>query len=88
MKKYLTYMITLAVILGFTACGGGDAAFEGTSVEVSIVTCDSGTIDTYTQLQSGDVIIKDEDNTTINTYHDIDGNKKICVDTGSAHIVR
>ena len=90
--KYLKYVLALFVVITFTACGGGgsggSAEFSGTTQEIDVVLCSSGTIDTYTELLSGDTIVKLEDPTVINTYHDIDGNKLICVDTGSAKIVR
>ena len=97
MKKYLTYLLSLAVILGFTACGTGseDASFKSTETIVSLtgITCVTGTptandIAGYETLFSSDVIVKDEDNTTIAIYHDVDGLKKVCLVNGSAHIVR
>lgn len=88
--KYLTYFLVTLGALTFTACGSGDADFSGTSGStVSIVDCNSSTVVTdYTPLQSADVVVQDDNNTIVNTYHDIDGNKRICVDSGSAHIVR
>lgn len=88
--KYLVYLLSAIVALTFTACGGGSSAdFEGTSTSISVVDCNSSTdITDYTELLSGDVIVKDESPTEISTYHDIDGNKRVCVDIGAAHIVR
>lgn len=94
--KYIKQIVlsgTLALFL--SACGGGDAAFEGTTTTISLdsITCVTGTptasdIAGYETLLSSDVIVKDEDNTTIALYHDVDGLKKVCLVNGSAHIVR
>jgi len=86
----IKFVITIfSIALFLSACGSGDAEFSGTSTTVSIVDCNSSVdVADYSALQSGDVIVKDEDNTSISTYHDIDGNKRVCVDNGSAHIVR
>lgn len=90
MKKIITCISVIAAISFFTACsGGGDANYGGTSTKVTIVDCNSSlVISDYTTLESGDTIIKDEDNTTVSTYHDIDGNKTICILSGSAYILR
>jgi hypothetical protein len=45
------------------------------------------TINTYIPVYSGDVIVKDDDNTSI-IYHDINGTKKVCLVSGSAHIIK
>ena len=90
MKKQIKYILITLTTLLFTACGGGEgsANFTGTTVDIDIVLCSSTTIANYTKLQSGDAIVKDDPNTIINTYHDIDGNKLICVSSGAAHITR
>jgi len=89
MKKYLIYTIIAVIALVFTACGGGDANYSGTSTQVNVVDCNSSTVITdYTTLLSEDVIVKDVDNTTISTYHDINGTKRLCILSGSAYILR
>jgi len=46
------------------------------------------TPDYYTCLESNDTIIKDNNNTTIQILHDIDDNKKVCVQSGSAYVLK
>lgn len=99
-KQIVKYSLPLIIALGFSACGGGggsDASFEsgnGTvqiDIDVQCVTNPAlNDIDTYIELKSEDTISKNGD-VTIVTYHDIDGNKKVCKDqnsTGSAYILR
>jgi len=78
-----------------SGCGGDDAKFKSGEVIIPLVgiTCVTGTptatdIAGYETLFASDVIVKDEDNTTIAIYHDVDGLKKVCLVNGSAHIVR
>ena len=88
-------LLTLAT-LSFTACGGGsdDASFKNSETMIDIdVNCTVGTqtqttIDTYIPVYSGDVIVKDDENTSVSIYHDINGTKKICLEYGNAHIIR
>ena len=99
MKKQLKkYALPLIIALGFSACGGGsDGSFDSsnsqTQIDISIACVTNPIvtdIDTYITLNSGDTISKSGD-VTIVTYHDIDGNKKVCKDqnsTGSAYILR
>jgi len=94
MKNIVSIITFTFITMGFNACGnGGDASFKDglIKIPVTIECVQSPTttdIDTYISLQGGDTIVKDEDNTTISTYHDTDGVKKICLVSGSAHIVR
>lgn len=98
MKKIYTIITISLLALLLSACGSGDAEFSGTSNSVDVVSCDGtngGTNDCnatsseyFTCLQSGDVLVKDIVGTTV-TIVDIDQTtKKVCVDTGAAHIVR
>ena len=94
----MKYIILLLTTLLFIACsGGGDASFKNENiilplVEVQCVTGSptSSDIGMYETLQSGDTIVKDDENATVIIYHDASGTKKIClVDNGStAHILR
>lgn len=88
-RIYKLIMITI-LGLGFYGCGedgGSDASFESTGS--TIIGCSDTTDipDGYTSLSSGDTIVKDSDDTEVVIYHDSDGNKKICVSTGSAYII-
>ena len=95
MKKILTIMAVTFITIGFNACsgGGGNASFENGETIIPItIACETTPtatdIDNYETLLSGDAIVKDDVNTTVSIYHDIDGNKKICLVSGTAHIVR
>lgn len=92
MKKILYIISFTSIALIFSACGGGSgdsASFKDAETIINIVDCNISTnINNYSVLQSNDVIVKDEDNTTVTTYHDVNNNKLICVSYGSAHIVR
>ena len=104
MKLNIKILLTITtIIIGFSACGGGsgDTTF-GSATGSGDTTLGSGeiiipidvncttpaTIATYIPLQSGDTIIKEDDNTSVNIYHDLDGTKKVCLDSGKAHILR
>jgi len=91
MKNIISITIFIFVTIGFTACGsGGDASFKNgeTIIPIDVNCTTPATIATYIPLQSGDAIVKEEDNTTVNIYHDLDGTKKVCLDSGKAHILR
>jgi hypothetical protein len=45
-------------------------------------------ISNYITLQSGDVIVKDNDGAEVSIYHDSDGIKKVCLEIAAAHIIR
>lgn len=85
MKKiYITTTILLAMI--FAGCGGGGgsggtAEGSGTS-NITITPCA-----TYIPVYTGDTIVKDSDGTSVEV-RDTDGQREICVLSGSAHIVR
>ncbi|MFK2823125.1 hypothetical protein ACOJTA_09455 [Malaciobacter sp. WC5094] len=96
MKKIYSIVLLIAVALGFTACGGGggsSSSFKNAIVDIN-VTCvaspSSNDFDTYITLYSGDKIVNDEPGTQVTTYHNINGEKKVCLvaNSGKAHIVR
>lgn len=96
MKNYIKYIsIVSLTALFLSACGGEDGSFKGegsTTISLVGITCvttpTATDIDGYETLESGDTIIKDDDNTSISIYHDVDGLKKVCLVSGSAHILR
>jgi hypothetical protein len=93
-KKYVSgEVITLILLLG--GCRGGEdqASFATSAMILDInVTCEqiptATNIENYITLQSGDVIVKDTDGAKISIYHDINGTKKVCLQTATAYIVR
>lgn len=87
-----TYVIItfVAASIGFIACGEGDSHFKNDTqtIPITIACTTPAVIDTYITLQSNDVIVKDSSDTSIIIYHDQDNIKKVCLESGSAHIVR
>ena len=93
--KIATLSLLTLLSLSFTACGGGsdDASFANSEtlidVDVNCTTTPNATdISNYITVNSGDVIVKKEDNTTISIYHDVNGTKKVCLESGSAYIIQ
>lgn len=94
--KIASLSLLVLATLSFTACGGGggdDASFKNSEtlidLNVSCVTTPTSTdISNYITVTSGDVIVKDDENTTISIYHDINNTKKACLVYGQAHIIR
>jgi len=87
MKKVIVTIAAIIAAINFSGCnegGSNDSHFKDAGETIKIVSCSTGD----TALESGDVIVKDEDATTIKTTHNADSNKTICVGTGQAHIVR
>ena len=77
-------IITTCLITIFIGCGDGDANFSDPETTLTITKCD-----TYTTLLTNDVVISDNTTATeIKTVVNTDDTKKICVVTGSAHILR
>ena len=104
LKDTIKTLSLITLIISFTACGGGSGGSsneEEQSIEeptettiditISCVTDPSvEDIENYITLESGDTITKEGD-VTIITYHDSDGEKKVCKDedsTGTAYIVK
>ena len=77
-------MLTTLVTISFSACS--DDAKQKIPINVNCTT--PATINSYISLYSGDVLVKVEDNTTIETYHNTDGTKKVCLVSGNAYISR
>ncbi len=100
MKKIYLIISTSFIILFLTACGGGGGGgsssksgntsgnnTSGNITKVTIVTCsDSNPI--FTTIESGDLLVKEVTPTSVNIVHDTDDNKKVCVITGSAYLLR
>ena len=92
MKKIHLILNTTLIALLLSACGGGgggssDASFDSGNTKISIVNCDT-TNPVYTDIVSGDLLVKDDDNTEVTIIHDNNGNKKVCITIGSAHLLR
>jgi len=88
-KNVLATMLITLVTLSFSACSD-DAHFADAENQISInVACTTPTtINSYIPLYSEDVVVKAEDNTTIEIYHTTDGSKRVCLVSGNAYIIR
>lgn len=74
-------------MVGLIGCGGGSC--PSTEVLAINAVCNvDNDVSSYAPLQSGDIITKDEDNTTVNIFHDQDNQKVICIESGKASIIR
>lgn len=85
MKKIVLIISTISLALLFSACGGGDGEgnFDTGQQKIDITSCE-----TYTTIQTNDLLVKDDENTTVKIVHDSNSTKTICVVTGSAHLIR
>ena len=93
--KIVNNIIITVVTISFTACGGsgGNSAegfdgnsFEQINIEKACTTPD--TVADYISLKSADQIVKDEEGTNVSILHDENSVKKICLNSGKAHILR
>ena len=84
MKNIYKLILIVLIALLFSACGNeGNGEFDTGSAQIIISNCE-----TYTTVQDGDLLVKDDDNTSIKIIHNIDDTKEVCVLTGSAHFIR
>lgn len=102
MKKIISIILPITIAIVFTACGGGggDSSFSNNSNNTSTsnnipinIPCLVGNISindfaSYLTLNSGDQVLKNDDSTVVTIYHNISGEKKVCLNSGSAYIVR
>jgi ABC-type phosphate transport system ATPase subunit len=90
MKNILKISITTLLITIFIGCGGSgdDSSFKNSEEIIQIVDCNSTT--GYTTVETGDVVIQNNSSveTKIKTVFNTDSSKKVCVLSGSAHIIR
>lgn len=91
--KILSLIISSMIITG--CGGGGDASFEHQIVDITVkCTTTSPSIPTasdiltYQELYSGDKVIKKEVDTIVQFYTPIDKNTRVCLESGSAEIIR
>ncbi len=97
-NRLISLAIFITITIGFTACGGGgggsdggddDVYFKNSDEKIRVVGCDSSTnmVD-YTTMLSGDTLIQEATNTTVETYHSVDNTKRVCTKTGISYLVR
>ena len=88
--KIITLISVSVLAIGFSACSN-DAESRFAQESIKIVDCNSTvgiTPTQYTAMQSEDVLSKRVTPTTINTYHNANGTKTVCIEVGSAVLVR
>lgn len=93
MKAIGLIIATVLSIGVFTSCSENDGHFKDAETIINIdVNCTqpvtTAAIATYITMLSGDVLVRSEDNTTVATYHDQNGIKKVCRISGSAYLIR
>lgn len=92
MKTTTHLLIATLTAISFTACGNDpvegfeENSYEKIAIDVNCTTLNK--IDEYITLKSGDQVIKDEEDSNITIFHDENGVKKICLQSGKAHINR
>ena len=96
MKKSYLLTILLGIGLGLSGCGSSsvdgfqesDDAATVEKIVISIGCTTPITLSEYIELKSGDKIVKDEEDSTVKLYHDENNLKRVCIETGEAHIER
>ena len=98
--RYISILITMLFIsLFLSSCGTGGTSEKG-NISTVVVLCDnsnsatatndcgdSSIPDYYTCLKDGDTLIEDDANSIVKIIH-TPTNKKVCVQSGTAHIIR
>lgn len=90
MKKILSILTAMIIALTFTSCGD-ESSFKKGIVDITIACVQSPSSNdfvSYVTLESGDLIVNDEVGTNVTTYHNVNGEKKVCLNSGKAHIIR
>ena len=97
MKNIILTTITATIIIGLSACSDNadftnetkviaPAAQQRIAIDANCT--NPAVIADYIALESGDIITKELKNSSIITYHDTDGVKKVCLKYGKATILR
>ena len=91
-KLIIASMILGYTLFWFTSCGNNTNCSTTNNIAIESITigsCDaSQDIDSYTTYQDGDNIVVDSQSVTTNKYFGTDGNQKICLESGLAHLER
>ena len=91
-KNLIAIFVIITISIGFSACSD-DGNFSDTDSNdtVSITDCNETGLtipDDYTTMLSADTLVQDATNTVVTTYHNISGTKKVCIESGTAYIIR
>ena len=97
MKYNYTQITLLASMLLLGGCGGsGDTTFEKSTIAVihcdgsggGLDDCGASGLDYYTCVQSNDTLTASSAGTTIKAIYDSNNDKKVCVVSGAAYIIK
>ena len=93
LKNTVIIIAVAGAALIFGACSDSESSPVAGTTNVAIdVNCISSAtaadLDIYVTTLPGDTIVKDEENTTINIVLSSEAVKKVCLESGAAHIVR
>lgn len=89
-KNLMAIVAIGTITLGFNACSD-DGQFKNAQNKILITECNQTGItipDDYISMLSGDTLVQEANNTVVTTYHDINGTKKVCADSGIAYLIR
>ena len=89
MKNIIKTTLIIINAIALSSCGSGDINCNSNEVNSFVlnIRCNDD-ISSYIPLLSNDIILKNEDNTTIRIFHDESNQKVICIKSGSATITR
>lgn len=87
-KTYFLANLSLIALL-FSACGGGggDASYDSGNTKIPVINCNNQT-PVFTTIEEKDLLVKEESSTEVTIIHSTNGEKKVCVLLGSAHLLR
>lgn len=93
MKKLYTLGLLILIALSFNACNNSSVkhvteAITDTCLTVAPFSPTFNQIATYQEVFSGDSIIKDTPSAIVQIYTPLGQNSRVCLESGSAHIVR
>ena len=96
-----TYLLLSSIIIALllSACGSGSASQKGTSESsITVVDCNGSNValatndcnvdGNFTCYQSSDTLVEDTRSSSVQIITDTSGTKKVCIVSGSAHLVR
>ena len=93
-NKIIQNLLLGLIAISFISCGGGGNTIEGFNgnsyeeINIEKYCTLPDKIDEYIMLKSGDQIVKDVEGTKISILHDENNVKKVCLNSGTAHINR
>ena len=101
-NRYLiASLIALGIFISGCSDGTSEGSSAPQATIIKVIKCDnsntaSATDDCgnslvpnhYTCIQEGDSLAQDSSGTTVEILHDSNNNKKVCVKSGSAHLIR